>query len=193
MRKILSIAFLITLVTTGYGQTEWNIDKSNSSINFTTVHMLISEVGGNFTEFKATVVSDNTEKFAGGAVEFSANASSINTDNERRDNHLRSADFFDVEKYPELSFKGKITKEGENYFLVGNFNMHGVSKPVKFDVKYNGQISTSRGKIAGFKVVGVINRFDYGLTWDKTIEAGGLVVSKEITIVCNVKMREVVK
>lgn len=192
MTKLLFFSSLFITSLTGYSQIEWTIDKTHSSIRFTTVHMLISEVGGNFKEFKGKVIS-SSDDFIGSTVEFTANAASINTENERRDNHLRSKDFFNVEKYPELSFKGKIIQEGSSYYLDGDFTMHGTTKSIKFNVKYNGQIPGSRGKKAGFKVTGVVNRFDYGLKWDKTIEAGGLVVSEEITIVCNLELREVIK
>lgn len=190
MKKVLFIA-LAFIVTSSYGQTEWKIDKNHSSIRFTTTHMLISEVVGKFNEFEGTVNS-STEDFKSSTVEFTANVASIDTDNERRDNHLKSDDFFSAESYPNITFKGKIEKDGDNYFLVGTFTMRETTKEIKFDVKYFGQIPARRGRKAGFKVTGVINRFDYGLKWDSTIESGGLVVGEEITITCNLELNEVV-
>ena len=189
--KKLTIIFLAFLATSSYGQTEWKIDKNHSSIRFSTIHMVISEVVGKFNEFEGAVVS-SSEDFENSTVEFKAKVASIDTDNKRRDNHLKSDDFFNAETYPDISFKGKIEKEGDAYFLVGDFTMRETTKPIKFDVKYFGQIAAKRGRKSGFKVTGVINRFDYGLKWDSTIESGGLVVGEEITITCNLELNEVV-
>jgi len=191
MKKILIIAFAF-LATSGFGQTEWKIDKNHSSIRFTTTHMLISEVVGKFNDFSGTVVSSN-DNFVGSIVDFTAKVASIDTDNERRDNHLKSDDFFNAEAHPDIVFKGIIEKEGDKYYLVGTFTMRNTTKQIKFDVKYMGRIQTSRGNKAGFKVTGVINRFDYGLKWDRTVEAGGLVVGEDITITCNLELNEVVE
>ena len=191
MKKILIIA--IIFITTGsYGQTAWNIDKNHSSIRFTTIHMLISEVVGKFNEFEGTVTSPNDD-FTGSTVNFVAKVASIDTDNERRDNHLRSDDFFNAEAHPDIKFAGKIEKEGDKYFLVGSFTMRETTKQIKFDVKYIGQIEARRGKKAGFKVTGTINRFDYGLKWDSTMGDGGLVVGEDIEIDCNLELNEVVE
>lgn len=190
MKKLLVI--IGTLATTlSYGQTEWKIDQNHSSIQFTTTHMLVSEVIGKFNEFSGTINSP-TDDFIGSTVDFNTKVSSIDTDNERRDNHLRSDDFFNAEAHPDITFKGKIVKEGEKYYLVGDFTIRETTKEIKFDVKYNGQVQGRRGKKAGFKVTGVVNRFDYGLKWDSTMEAGGLVVSEEITITCSLELNEVV-
>lgn len=190
MKKLLIIIF--TLFTTiSYSQTEWKLDKSHSSIRFTTIHMVISEVVGKFNEFDGMIDSPG-EDFVGSTIDFKAKVASIDTDNERRDNHLKSDDFFNAETYPDISFKGKIEKEGDDYFLVGDFTMRETTKQIKFDVKYFGQIATKRGRKAGFKVTGAINRFDYGLKWNSTIESGGLVVGEEITITCNLELNEVV-
>ena len=123
-------------------------------------------------------------------MEFSAKIASIDTDNEKRDNHLKSADFFDAENFPELKFEGNIVKEGENYYLAGDLKIRDVSKSVRFPVKYNGQVQGMSGKIAGFKITGSIDRFDYGLKWGMVMEAGGLVVGREISITCNVELME---
>ncbi len=186
------IIFVLTLCfSQSFAQTKWALDKSHTNIKFTVTHMMISEVDGEFREFDATVTSTK-DNFDGSEVEFIAKTASIDTGNERRDNHLKSDDFFNAEQFPELKFKGKIQKEGEKYYLVGDFTIRDVMKPVKFDVKYNGTINGGRGKKAGFKVMGTINRFDYNLKWDRMIEAGGgLVASKEIAITCNVELNEV--
>ena len=187
--KHYATVLLVILFNSAIAQTKWNLDKAHTEVKFTATHMMISEVEGEFKDFDATVVSTQ-EDFGGSEIEFTAQVASIDTDNERRDNHLKSDDFFNAEMYPELKFKGKLAKEGEEYFLVGDLTMRDVTKAVKFPVKYNGQIPTNRGKKAGFKITGTVNRFDYGLKFDRVTEAGGLVVGEDIEITANIELNE---
>ena len=191
MKRLLIIICLFT-ASISYGQTQWKIDKTHSIIRFTTTHMMISEVEGKFGEFEGTIIS-STDDFVGSTVSFTANVASVDTDSERRDNHLKSDDFFNAETYPEIKFTGKIILEADKYYLVGKFTIRETTKEIKFDVKYNGQIAGRRGKKAGFKVTGQINRFDYGLKWDSTLDDGGLVVGEDIMITCNLELNEVVE
>lgn len=188
--RILTLLALVLYSTQTFAQTKWTVDKAHTNIKFTVTHMMIAEVDGEFQEFDATVTSTK-ENFDGSDVVFSAKTASIDTENERRDNHLKSDDFFNAEKFPEIKFSGKLQKEGDKYYLVGDFTMRDVTKPVKFDVKYNGTVEGGRGKKAGFKVTGTVDRFDYNLKWDRTMDAGGLVVGKEVGITCNVELNEV--
>lgn len=151
--------------------------------------MMISEVDGEFKEFDGSVMSE-ADDFDGAKVEFTANVGSVSTDNERRDNHLKSDDFFSAEKYPSVKLMGTIKKEGDSYYLVGDFTMRDVTKPIKFDVRYNGQIPGRNGRKAGFKITGMVDRFEYGLKWDRALETGGLVVGKDVQITCNVELNE---
>lgn len=185
MKRLLTIIFALG-VTQGFAQ-DWTIDKSHTNIRFTVTHMVVSEVDGKFNEFEGTVKGGD-ENFVGANVEFTAQTASVDTDNENRDKHLKSDDFFNAEQYPTIKFSGKITKEGEKYFLVGDFTMRDVTKPIKFDVKYGGRVDAGRNLKAGFKVNGTINRFDYGLKWDRAMEAGGLVVGEDVEITCNVEL-----
>ena len=182
---------LITLLVSGtaFAQTTWTIDKAHSKIGFNVIHMAISEVEGEFTDFDAKVVS-TSDDFHNADVEFTAKVASIDTENERRDNHLKSDDFFNAEKFPEIKFKGKLVKEGNNYKLKGDFTMRDVTKPVTFDVTYGGTIDTGRGMKAGFKVTGTINRKDYNLKWDSRLAGGELVVSDDVDIVCKIEMNK---
>src|SRR5690606_31767879 len=161
--KFLLIALLVS--GTAFAQTTWTIDKANSKIGFNVIHMAISEVEGEFTDFDAKVTS-TSDDFHNADVEFTAKVASIDTENERRDNHLKSDDFFNAEKFPEIKFKGKLVKEGNGYKLKGDFTLRDVTKPVNFDVTYGGLIDTGRGSKAGFKVTGKINRKEYNLKWD---------------------------
>lgn len=187
---------LFTLVssfifTSLMAQTEWKLDKGHSDIRFTVTHMTISELDGEFKDFEGKVIS-TSEDFNGSDVEFTAKTASISTDSEGRDKHLKGDDFFSAEKFPAITFKGKLNKKGKKYQLVGDFTMRDVSKPVTFDVKYNGQVPTKRGRKAGFVLTGVINRFDYGVKWDAKLEDGkGLVVGNEVMITCHIELNEV--
>ena len=192
MRKIFITGIILCAAIITNAQTTWNIDKSHTSIRFSALHMVVTEVDGNFKTFDGKVLS-TSDDFANASIEFSADASSINTGNERRDGHLRSDDFFNAEKYPKVSFNGNLVKEGSKYFLVGDFTMRDITKPIKFETRYNGVIQGRRGRKAGFKITGSINRFDYGLKYNSLIEAGGMVVSETIDITCNVELNEAVE
>lgn len=178
---------LVFAAGSAMAQTTWSIDKAHSKIGFSIPHMAISEVEGNFKDFDASVVSKAAD-FNGAEVTFSAKTASIDTDNERRDNHLKSPDFFNAEQHPELSFKGNLIKKGGKYKLKGDLTLHGVTKPVEFDVTYGGKINTGKGEKAGFKIVGKINRQDYGLTWSNKTPTGELVVGDEVDIIGKIEV-----
>lgn len=185
MKKI-SILMMALLVSGSLlAQSTWTIDKVHSKIGFSVSHMVISETEGSFKDYTGTVVS-KTDDFNGAEVSFTAKVASIDTENERRDNHLKSADFFDAEKYPEITFKGNLVKEGNKYKLKGDFTMKEVTKKVEFDVTYGGRINTGRGEKAGFKVLGVINRQDYGVNWANKLASGEMVVGDEVSL--NIKI-----
>ena len=181
------VTVLLFAAGSAFAQTTWSVDKAHSKIGFSVPHMAVSEVEGNFKEVDASVVTKSAD-FNGAEVTFTAKTASIDTDNEKRDNHLKSPDFFDAEKHPDLSFKGNLVKVGGKYRLKGNFTMHGVTKPVEFDVTYGGTINTGRGEKAGFKIVGKINRQDYGLTWSNKVPTGELVVGDEVDIIGKIEL-----
>ena len=164
--------------------TQWAIDPSHSEIGFKVKHLMISNVKGVFKEF-TTSVATSEPGMTINAISFSMNTASVNTGDETRDAHLRSADFFDAEKFPKMTFKSKSFKKlsGKNYEMSGDLTMKGVTKPIKFKVEFNGSIKDPMGNTrAGFKLSGKVNRYDYGLTWNKALETGGFVVGKEIKI-----------
>jgi polyisoprenoid-binding protein YceI len=170
--------------------TVWKNDAAHSKVVFTVTHMMISEVSGNFRDVSATLTQPNQD-LTGSKVDVTIKAASINTDNEMRDNHLRSADFFDVTKYPEITFQSaSFEKTGSDTYLIkGTLTMHGISKPVDLTAKFLGQMKNSRGMtITGFKATTVINRTDFGLVWNKTLEAGGVLVSEKVEITINAEM-----
>lgn len=187
MKKLNTLLALLFVAGAALAQTTWTIDKAHSRIGFSVPHYAITEVEGNFKDFDASVVS-KADDFNGAEVTFTAKTASIDTDNERRDGHLKSADFFDAEKNPDLSFKGLLSKDGGKYKLKGDLTMKGVTKPVEFDVTYGGSMNTGRGMKAGFKLTGQVNRQDFGVTYGGKTPTGELVIGDNVTIVCKIEL-----
>ncbi len=187
--KSLFVIFLFA-ASTIFSQTEWTLDAAHSSVGFSVSHLVISETEGKFKSFDGSITS-SSDDFEDAKITFTIDVNSINTDNEKRDAHLKSEEFFDAEKYPEMKFVSKSFKKksGKKYVLVGDFTMKGVTKEVELDVKFNGVVKDPWGNTkAGFKVSGELNRFDYGLKWSATTEAGGLVVGKEVELEINIEL-----
>lgn len=189
MKKFNTILALMMFAGAAVAQTTWTIDKAHSKVGFNVTHMAVSEVEGKFNDFDGTIVS-KSDDFNGAQVEFTSKTASIDTDNERRDNHLKSPDFFEAEKYPEIKFAGTLTKDGGKYKLKGDLTMHGVTKKVDFDVTYGGTINLEKGAKAGFKLSGKIDRKDYGLTWANKVPTGELVVGDEVELVVKVELNK---
>ena len=187
MKKINALVTFMMIAGAALAQTTWTIDKNHSKVGFSIAHMAVSEVEGKFNDFDGTVTS-KSDDFHGAQVEFTSKTASIDTDNERRDNHLKSPDFFDAEKFHETKFKGTLVKDGGKYKLKGDLTMHGVTKPVEFDVTYGGTINHGKGTKAGFKLTGKINRQDYGLTWANKVPTGELVVGDEVELIVKVEL-----
>lgn len=170
--------------------TKWQFDNAHTSIEFAIDHMVISEVTGKFSDFNGTVMS-NGDTFEKAMIDFNIDVASINTENTDRDDHLRGPDFFDAEKYPEITFKSTDFKKlsDKKYLLTGDLSMHGVTKKVDLEVSFGGIMTDPWGNTkAGFKLTGKINRKDFGLTWNKTLEAGGLLVGEEVSITARVQL-----
>lgn len=166
----------------------WAIDPSHSEIQFKVKHLVITTVTGNFKEFKGSVEAN--DDFDGASINFEASVESINTNNEQRDEHLKSADFFDAEQFPSLSFQSTVfTKNDETYNLMGNLTLKGITLPINLAVEYNGIATDPWGNIkAGFELTGKLNRKDYGLSWNTITEAGGALVSEEIKLIANIQL-----
>lgn len=165
----------------------YQLDKAHSSVTFSVTHMMLSKVQGTFGDVDATIkvgAKGIHELF----TEASIKTASINTYNESRDNHLRSPDFFDAEKFPTITFKSKsITAAGVNLTIKGDLTMHGVTKPVTLRGKYLGTRKTQQGNKIAFEATGTINRQQFGMTWSKTMDGGGLVVSDNVQITLNIQ------
>lgn len=180
-----SIIFLI-LVSFVYGYgfavTEYELDKAHSSVSFTIRHMVVSKVRGSFNDFNVTLKegADITESSVTAVIK----AASIDTGNEKRDNHLRSADFFDVEKFPEIVFKSlAVKKKGDKYELWGKLTMHGVTKNIIIPFEILGKMTDRGGNTRmGVEAHLTLDRTEYGLKWNRTLDKGGLVVGTEVKI-----------
>ena len=171
---------------------KWTLDKAHSNVRFTITHNVVSELDGAFTTFDGSLEHTKAD-YSDAKISFTIEVGSINTNNENRDKHLKSPDFFDAEKYPQIKFESTAFKPvgDKKYKLEGNLTVKDITKAVTFDVTYGGSISTQRGAKAGFKAKTVINRFDYNLKWDRATEAGGLVVGKDVEVTINAELNEV--
>jgi len=160
------------------------IDKGHSEVGFSIKHLMISSVKGKFTEYDGDIKYDlKSKSFT--KFDTYVETKSIDTGITKRDNHLRSADFFEAKKYPKLTFKmDSYENDGDEGVLIGNLTIHGVTKRVKLEVENNGSIKDLRGNTRiGFTITGKINRKDFGLTWNKALEAGGVVVGDKVKII----------
>ena len=165
-------------------QTNWQIDTAHSSANFSIKHMMIAKVHGGFEKLSGSLVLDASD-ITKSSVEASIDASSINTREPQRDAHLKSADFFDIEKYPTLNFKSsKVERDGDDLKVTGNLTIHGVTKEVVFAVE--GPSEEMKDPYENIKI-GIsattkIKRKDFGLSWNAALEAGGVLVGDDVTI-----------
>ena len=162
---------------------KWTVDTAHSEIGFSVKHMMISKVKGNFSSYNAEVEA-NEEDLIGAAIDFTIDVASISTNNVDRDNHLRSADFFDAESHPHITFKAKeIEKKGSDYELTGDLTIKGVTHPTTFEVEYGGKGTNPWGvEVVAFNAESKINRKDFGLTWNQSLETGGVLVGEDIKI-----------
>ena len=163
--------------------TKWAIDPTHSEIGFKVKHMMFTNVSGTFAAYDATITTED-DNFENANFEFSANIDSISTNNTDRDNHLKSADFFDADNFPKLTFKASsFTKDGDDYEITGDLSIKEVTKPVKFPVEFSGLMKDPWGNTkAGFSFDGKISRKDFGLNWNTVLETGGVMVSDEVKI-----------
>ena len=171
-------------------KTLWKIDPTHSEIEFKVKHLVISTVTGKFKSFDATVEA-NEDTFEGATINFNADIESIETGVTDRDNHLKSADFFDAEKFPKLTFESasfEKVSEG-SYKLIGNLTIKDVTKEITLDVDHGGTVVDPYGQTkSGFEITGEINRKEYGLTWSAVTEAGSVVVGDTVKLIMNVQV-----
>lgn len=169
----------------------WALDKPHTNVKFSVSHLVISDVDGTFKSFDGTMEASKPD-YSDAKITFTVDVNSINTDNDMRDNHLKSDEFLNAAKYPQMKFVStSFTPLGDNkYKLVGNLSIRDVTKSVTFDVKYGGTVTAMGGTHAGFKATTRIDRFDYNLKWSKTTESGGLIAGKDVDITINVDFKK---
>jgi polyisoprenoid-binding protein YceI len=182
-KTLITSVILILMAGTSFAAGTYTIDSVHSNVAFKVRH-LVSRTGGQFTDFSGTITAD-FENLAGSGVELVIKTASIDTKDEGRDKHLRSEDFFDVEKFPEITFSSsKITKVDDTSFaVVGELNMHGVSRQITLTVTYLGEATDPWGGTrAGYQLSTTLNRKDYGISWNKALDNGGLILGDEVEI-----------
>ncbi len=190
MKKIgllVSLSILISL--SGYSQkTKWSFDQPHTNIQFSATYLGVSDVTGKFKAYSGTILSGK-EDFTDAEINITIQAGSIDTDNDKRDDHLKSEDFLYVEEYPEITFTSSSLKkmDGKKYQMKGDLTIRGITREETLQVEYFGIVKAMEKTRAGFKVSGTINRFDYEVDWNKSFTKG-LVVSKEIEIICDVNL-----
>lgn len=173
----------------------WKIDPIHSEVKFKVKHLVVANVTGQFNKFDAQIESEKND-FSDAKMTFEADVNSINTNNEMRDGHLKTADFFDAQNHPKLNFVSKSIKKlsESEYEIAGDLTIRGITKEIYLNVVYNGTVTGMDGaSVAGFEIYGKINRFDFGLEWNTLTEAGGLTVGKDVKIEIFAEMKETVQ
>lgn len=164
--------------------TKFLIDQAHSTVGFEVKHMMVSKVKGQFDGYTAEVEATDLTDFTTASLSFQFDVASINTRNTDRDNHLKSADFFDADRFPSITFTTtNIVKDGSDYKVTGDLTIKDVTKQVTFDVEYGGKGTNPWGvEVYGFEAEAKINREEFGLTWNAALETGGVLVGKDVKI-----------
>ena len=185
---------MVSAIATNAQTTVWKADKAHSNVNFTVTHLMISEISGNFKEYDVNV-SMNGEDFKTADIQAVIKTASVNTENEGRDKHIRSDDFFNADSFPNMTFKSeKIEQMGtDTYKIYGSLTIRNATKPVVLDAKYKGKQDAWGTTKLGFKATTTINRFDYDVKWDKKMDAGGFIVANNVDITLQMELNKQTK
>ena len=183
IRTVILLAASLMFPCASYCGESYRIEPGQSAVNFSVRHMVLSTVRGKFTDFSGILELEEND-LSKSSVSVRINAASITTENAVRDKDLRSANFLDIEKYPEITFiSHRVVKQNDGYLVVGDLNMHGVSKEVSIPFTYNGKVKDLAGRMrVGFEGHVTINRKDWGINYSKLADNGGLVAANEVTI-----------
>lgn len=170
---------------------KWSLDPTHSEVKFKIKHLMITNVTGSFTKYEVTAETDD-EDFMTADISFTADVNSVTTHNEQRDGHLKGVDFFDAEKFPQITFKATKYEDVDHdgsYELYGDLTIKGITKNIKLDVEFGGLMKDPWGNVkAGFTINGKINRKDWGLNWNAALETGGMLVSDDVRISCEIQL-----
>lgn len=189
MRKAFLLLISISVAYSVQSQTRWKADPAHSSIQFEVSHMTISTVTGQFTDFTCELESKKNS-FDGAKVDAKVKVESVSTENLTRDKHLKEDDFFNAKQFPQITFVSDSfkKKEGDTYEVTGTLTIRDVSKKITFPATYSGMINMGNRTISGFKANFTINRFDYKLKWDDTLDTGSLVVGEDVDVRLNLEL-----
>jgi len=181
---------VVTLCGSALAADEFKIDPVHSTVAFSVKHMVVNTVHGRFNDYNGSILLDEKDP-SKSSVDVTIKTASINTDNSQRDGHLKSPDFLDAQKYPEITFKStSVEKKGDGFVAHGTLTIRGVSKNVDLPFKLNGPINAGNATLLGAEASLTINRQDYGVSWSKTLDGGSLVVSNDVKIDINVEAKQ---
>lgn len=173
----------------------WVIDTLHSDVLFKIKHLVISNVTGSFKKFEGKIVTQGDD-FTNAKVNFTIDVKSIDTNQEQRDGHLQTGDFFSADLYPKIIFESTsfVNVGGSDYKMIGNLTLKGVTKPIELNVEYGGAQDNGHGILKhGFEVTGIINRMEFGMTWNKLTDTGGLGLGENIKLIANIQVAELVE
>jgi len=190
MKRIIVIfAALLIIASSAVSQVTWNVDKNHTEIQFKVKHMVITTVTGRFKDYDIKFSSNRIDNFSNAKLETTIRTESIFTDNENRDEHLRSEDFLNVSEHPEIRFVSKMFRKisGNMYKIVGDLTIKDVTKEVELDGELSGPVKARGSTLVAFHVTGSINRFDFGVQFNALLETGGLVVSDTVNFDFNLE------
>jgi polyisoprenoid-binding protein YceI len=171
-------------------KTKWVIDPVHSEVSFKIKHLVISTITGAFRKFEGTITSEGTD-FSDAEVFFKIDVNSIDTNQKQRDEHLVSGDFFEVDRYPEITFISTsfVKASSVEYKMDGNLTLKGITKPIQLTVVYGGSENDGHGQVKhGFEVTAVVNRKEFGMTWNKLTDTGGLGLGEDIKLIANIQV-----
>ena len=188
-RSIIVLTLILVLIpaSTTLAADKYSIDPVHCHIGFSVRHLVINNIRGRFTDYEGSIIYDEQD-ITRSSVEITIKAQSVNTDVQPRDEHLRTSEFFDVAKFPDITFKStRVEKRGSGFAAIGIFTMHGVAKEITIPFKINGKSNFQGGTHLGVEGTVVIDRRDFGMSWSATLDNGGLVVGNDVTIELNIE------
>jgi len=189
-KRLTTFVFITLFAAATTGAAQWTIDKAHSSVGFSVRHLVISNVKGNFGDYTGNI-EFAPEKLQSGTAQITVQVASIDTDDARRDEHLRSPDFFDAVQFPAMTFKSTKIHDvnGNEFKMTGNLSIRDITKEVTFDCVFHGVVDDPMGNTkAGFTATAKINRQDFDVKWNKTLDAGGVVVGDEVAITLELEL-----
>ena len=189
MRRLIVLTLILVLIpaSTTLAADKYTIDPAHCHIGFSVRHLVINNIRGRFTDYEGSIIYDEQD-ITQSSVEITIKAQSVNTDVQPRDEHLRTSEFFDAAKFPDITFKStRVEKRGSGFAAIGIFTMHGIAKEITIPFKINGKSNFQGGTHLGVEGTVVIDRRDFGMSWSATLDNGGLVVGNDVTIELNIE------